>query len=250
MATGWRPTQWSKTPLTSITVKQTTNVQTNVTAVGTGEQVGGSASTGGTTQQQSTIYFFDGVPSVDHYTVRRFTDHPIQSGTSVVDHSYQLPDRVIISGLFSDAMQSYQSGQYGNGAGRSVNAYQTFVNLQKTGAQIQLATRLQQYLLMGIEEIRASDTERTLYGADFTVVFRQLIIANATVTQPIVSSRPNTSQSTNAGSLQPTSTDPSVLLNHTSSLPVPPELQGDPNPQLNSDGSGYQAGYAAPGYAP
>jgi hypothetical protein len=147
-------------------------------------------------------------------------------------------------------MQSYKAGQYGTGQGRSVNAFQTFVSLKESGAQIQLATRLKQYPLMGIEEIRASDTERTLYGADFTVVFRQLIIANATVTQPVVSNRPNQSQSTNAGSLQPTSTDPSVLLNHTSNLPVPPELQGDPNPQLNSDGSGYQAGTSAPGFGP
>src|ERR1035441_3313258 len=92
--TGWRPPQWSKPQLTSVTAQAT------------------SASDGTTVTTKAVTYFFDAVFSVDHYTVRRFTDHPIQSGASVVDHSYQLPDRVIMEVAFSDAMQSYQNGQY------------------------------------------------------------------------------------------------------------------------------------------
>jgi hypothetical protein len=234
--TAFRPTNWSQPQKTSITVVQSTTTPasgTLTTGPGGDESLPGTLSPI-TAQQSATTYYFDAVLSADHYTTRRFTDHPIQSGASVVDHSFQMPDRLILEVRFSDAMQSYSVGQYAAAGGKSVNAYQTFVSLQKSGAQLQVNTRMQSYPVMGIEEIRASDTNMTVAGAKFTIVLKQIIIANLATT-PAVSSRPNQSQSSAAGTLQPQSTDPSVLLQHESSLPVPPELQGDPNPQLNSD---------------
>lgn len=218
MAKGtYRPPQWKQPQLTSITVTQSTTVpSTGTITIGGAEGEPGAETVPGVQQGSvtatggSTTYFFDAVLSVDHYTSRRFTEHPIQSGASVVDHSYQMPDRVILEVAFSDTMDSYQSGQYSS----SVNAYQTFVTIQKSGSQLQLATRLQQYPIMGIEEIRASDTNMTKFGAKFSVVLRQIIIASLSVT-PTTSNRPDSSQTTNAGAEQPTVPDPSILSQHS-----------------------------------
>lgn len=236
MGDGWYPPQWSQqTPLWSMTVtEQSGSVVSSRVSVPndqgepTGDTIGSNQQT--TPQSNQTTYYFDAVLSSDHYTSRRFTDHPIQSNTSVVDHSFQLPDRVILSVAYSDAMQSYQN-YWGSGGSKSVSAYQTFVGIQKSGAQVQLSTHLNSYPVMGIEEIRASDTNATAYGARFTVVFKQLITAQVSTTT-VQSARSDQSQQTPTGTSQGTTVPQALLSSHTSTLnaATPPGAPNNPNP--------------------
>ena len=131
-------------------------------------------------------------------------------------------------------MQSFHNGQYSS----SVNAYQTFVTLQKSGQPLQLNTRLQNYTSMGIEDIRASDTNMTAFGARFTIVFKQIIIAN--LSTQVVSSRPDSSQNTSTGTEQSTGVSSSTTNTHTtmsSGATAPPSapVLPNPNPDWSSD---------------
>jgi hypothetical protein len=242
-ASAWRPPQWSQPQLYSVTVTQATSSAVTSADLGTApgqpvqEQTLPASSGPAGATSQSTTYYFDAVLSADHYTTRRFTDHPIQSGASVVDHSFQMPDRVILEVGYSDAMQSYQSGQFG-GPSKSVSAYQQFVKLQKSGAQLQLSTRLQSYPVMGIEEIRASDNYITAHGAKFSVVFKQIIIANLATT-PAQSSRLDSSSSTNVGSQNPSPVPSSTTSGYSTTpnaaTPASAPNNPNPNPDWRSD---------------
>ena len=238
MSTGYRPVNWAQPQLTSITVTTQTSTPVDVGYLGNapGDPVettqAPAASGPAGAQSQSTIYYFDSVFSIDHFTSRVFTNHPIQSGASIVYHSYQLPDRVVLEVGFSDTMQSYMVGQYsgGSGSSKSVNAYQQFVTLQKQGTQLSLATHLQTYPSMGIEEIRASDTNMTVAGAKFTIVLKQIIIVSLATTAS--SNRPDTSQTTSTGQQQSQNVDQSTTANHTTTTTAatPPDAPNNPNP--------------------
>jgi uncharacterized protein with FMN-binding domain len=154
----------------------------------------------------------------------------VQNNTSITDHSFNLPDRVVMGVGFSDAMQSYVDGQYTS----SADAFTTFVNLKERGQQLQLATHLKQYGVMGIESIRAADTVETRYGAKFVITFVQIIVAqtNTTIVQ---STRPDSSQQTSTGTEQSVTIPTSIYGDHTTLTPaaIPPSAPNSPNPNPN-----------------
>lgn len=232
---GWRPTQWSNgTPNTSITV---TNVTTTVTGATTsdlgnapGDQITTTTSPA-TTQQTTTIYYFDAVFSADHYTELELTRHPVQGGQSVVDHAYNLPAIVILEVQFSDTMQSFTQGQYASNASKSVSAYQTLESIRQKRVPVILTTHLQTYPVMILKSIRASDTNMTAYGAKMTLRFEQIQTGttNSNTTGTTTNSaRPDQSQTTPEGSVQPNSPVPAPITNtHTSG---DGGLNSDPGP--------------------
>ena len=232
----WRPPQWGTgTQLYSVTVPNpTTNVQTTITDTD-GTAIGGSSSSGGTTTPGgSTTYFFDGVMSSDHYDQSVFTQHPVQSGASIVDHIYAMPSRVVIEGVFSDAMDSYQNGQYSSGSGsKSTNAYLQLLSIKDGRQPLTLATQLKTYTNMQIESIRAPKTYRSFTSVPMTVVFKQIILATTAPTT--TSSRPNQSQTTSGNQTQSNYVPPSLLSSHTSTLNAapPPSAPNIPNPNPN-----------------
>lgn len=203
---GWRPPQWANTaPKWSVT-----------------PQGGGST------------YFFDGMRVADHYFQRVFTKYPVQAGASVTYHSYQMQDRVILEVFWSDAMQSYIDGQYSD----SVSAANVFVTLMKAGTLMQLATRVYQYALMGITDIRISDDTTTNTAVKAAIVFEQLITASLSV--QAISSRPQSSQTTPTGSQQSTPVLPQQLSAYISQMGsgvAPPSAPNvpNPNPPINSN---------------
>lgn len=214
----WKPPQFGP-QLYSLTVTQstTTRVGTAFTPVGI---IGiGSQNTGGfntpqnsvsTTQQtaQITTYFFDAVLRAEHRQELRRTEHPIQSGASIVDHCYLLPARVTLEIGMSDVMASFVAGQYSSDPSKSVSAYQTLLNIQKLRVPITLSTRLNQYSNMVIEHIAAIENHQSRFALRATVSFAQIITAQiATQTTP---ARPDQTTATNAGTKQPTTPPPSV----------------------------------------
>ena len=188
--------------------------------------------------------------SSDHYSERRFTDKPVQSGTSLTDNSYQLADRVILEVLFSDTMASYKNGQYSvGGLSKSIAAYQLFDRVMRTGQPVKLATRLKNYDTMGIESVRASDSILTSAGCKFTMVLKQIILAQISTTK-VQSARPDQTQSTSTG-VQSTPVPPTVTNNFTVpplSAPAPfpsAPVNPDPNPLWNSNPVGAGGGMSS-----
>ena len=229
----YRPPGWSKGPQkTSVTevIPQQADVQTNPFILGTPPNqspflLGGSdqpAMTLPGNPSVATTYFFDAVLAADHYTSLRITEHPVQIGASIVDHAYAVPARIVLEVLMSDVLDSFIHGQYATDASKSVSAYRTFKAIQARRLPLTLNTHLDTYENMLIEDVRATDTNETVAGARMTVVFRQIIMA--TIATATVSSRPDRTDTTNEGTIQPLAVDQSILDNHTlegSQTPIP-----------------------------
>src|SRR5262249_51687603 len=97
---GFRPPQWStQGQLVSLTVQLPTDSP--------------FAASGPTT------YYFDAVFRTDHLSSLTPTRHPVQNGAAITDHTYLEPKRVVLEVGFSDAMDSYVSGQYAGASTKS-----------------------------------------------------------------------------------------------------------------------------------
>jgi hypothetical protein len=188
-------------------------------------QAGGNknASTDPTLQQllngQPTLFFFDAVMRAEHNQELVCTEHPVQVGPAIVDHAYLRPARVVLEVGMSDAMDVYQHGQYTSNASKSISAYQTFKQIQAARVPITLATRLDSYQNMVLEDVRASDDLRTSHALRGTLYFRQII--SAQISTATVSARPDQTGATNEGTKAPVAVDPASQLHNNLLNEVP-----------------------------
>lgn len=170
------------------------------------------------TDKDGNIYFFDAPLRLSHDTTLRITEHPVQSGVAITDHSYVLPARLSVEIGISDAMDSYMSGQWGEA--KSVNAYQTLLDLQQTNRMLlTIMTRLNTYDNMVIERIEAPDDFKTKYGLRALVTFREIIVASLSLSASGSSSLPHVTDSTSTGSVQPEAIDNTTVWTGILGLP-------------------------------
>jgi hypothetical protein len=112
----------------------------------------------------------------------------------MADHSYQLPDIVTLEVGMSDSMDSFRFDQQiyydsndfkyaTDGFGKSVNAYQAFVDLQKSGQPLNLTTHLNSYSNMLIKDIRIRDDYKSRHATKFTITFKQVLIGKTGVVE-------------------------------------------------------------------
>jgi hypothetical protein len=215
---GFRPPNWSYRPqLWSLTAQvpttQTANVQTVISSGG------GSAPTGGTSTPQTnfrtTTYFFDAVMRSDHSEPVAITRLPVQNGAAMTDHAYLLPPRIILEVGMSDAYDSFVQGQYSGAGTKSISFYRVLQTLRQQRLPMQLTTRLSDYENVMLEEIRASDDVRTLFGFKGTLIFTQIYMGIVQQGQTN-SARPDANNTSNPGA--------------ESSVPVPQSLNNYQNP--------------------
>ncbi len=186
-SSGYRPFEWAfSSPLTYLKVEEPTSVGIS-----------------------TALYFFDAVLRIEHTEANRITEHPVQNGANISDHAFELPSRLTLEIGMSDAMDSYQKGQFTQVKSRSVSAYQTLLKLKQARIPVTIVTRLKQYTNMVIEQIHAPDDNKTLYGLKCIVSFRQIITAE--VSEVTVSARPQVTGKTEKGAVQGLSTQSSVL---------------------------------------
>lgn len=225
---GFRPPQWDKPQLTSITARLPTQINNDtitteqethtIRSDGGGVIEGGSNVDNPTIRQtitpsqlikfQETTYFFDAILSVDHFQELRTTFHPVQNGAPIIDHAFLLPARVVLEIGMSDLMDTYKQGMFDNYTTKSVSAYQTLLYLQGLRVPLTVNTRLNNYKNMVIESVRSRDDQTTFHGLRALVSFVEIIQGTVILTPP--SARENASSTTNIGTV--------------SGEPVPPEL--------------------------
>lgn len=170
---------------------------------------------------KQTVYIFDGVLRAEHEQHSVITLNPVQTGAAIADHAYVVPARLVVEIAMSDAMQSYDLGQWADGPSRSVSAYQTFVALQKQRQVLQVATRLRQYDKMLVAEVRAQEDQKTRYGLRAMVVFIEILTASVEATSSSISfpsadsALPQTTGQTLGGQV-PTSPVPAVIQSQNS----------------------------------
>lgn len=128
-----------------------------------------------------TQYFFDAVFNTQHESQRQITEHPVQWGAAITDHSYQLPAYVNLQIGMSDSMDQFTTDNSYSylstiGKGKSVNAYEAFFQLQEMGAPLTLVTRLKRYTNMLIQGINTNDDSTTANALKCTITFKEIFI--------------------------------------------------------------------------
>jgi hypothetical protein len=212
----WRPPQWAAPPPTSITVPATTSSS----ASSLGQGVSGTGSSGftfstGVAEQVTTtpaiVYVFDGVLKLEHTQEIELTQHPVQSGSNIADHAFIKPARLTMDVFMSDAMQAFIIGQWSGSASKSVNCYQTILQLELSRTPLTITTRLNTYTNMVIVSIHTPDDYKTKFGLRATITFQQ--VPMATTATSSASSRPQDTGTTGVG-IVPTTTVPEVVTNN------------------------------------
>ena len=136
---------------------------------------------------------FDAVFSLSHNSNVMVTEHPVQSGASIADHSFMEQDEVQIEIGMTDTAISVN----GPSESRSVNAYAQLYSLMAAREPITLITRLKTYRNMLITSISAPDDYHTMNALKANIYFKQInIVSVSTVkVQQTVSSSVATAKS-------------------------------------------------------
>lgn len=103
------------------------------------------------------------------------TEHPVETGTAISDHSYRNPRQWSFDIGMSDCVTG---GYQGGSQSRSVNAINTLLALQQTRALLTLTMKYGVYANVLIKDIDISDDYTTANAAKPTVVLQEVILAN------------------------------------------------------------------------
>lgn len=253
---GWRPPQWAKPAMVSITVPagysttQPDNAPVNVDANGVGFI--------STKKTAPTSYVFDAVLSAEHDQTLTKTHHPVQTGASVSSHAYIEPAQLVLYVLMSDVAAQYSASnqssapyiqQWTGNPSKSVSAYRQVLALQSARIPLTVTTRLRTYYNMLILRVSPREDDKTITGARFRIEFEQLFIANIQSNPNSV--RPNDTQSTGLGAVnvqQPPATINTQFEVHSfppggdgpsPRVPLPPDLNNGTIPAVENGVPGY-----------
>jgi len=154
-------------------------------------------------------YFFDAILRSEHTSSVAITEHPVETGAATTDHSYVKPSQLVMEVGMTDVATSFITGQFEGGWSRSVTAYKLLLDLQQKRIPFTVLTRLKQYKNMLIETMAVPDDYTTRYGLKATVTMREIFVA--TVKTVKISARPQVTNNTQRGQLQPKKRDESIL---------------------------------------
>lgn len=163
---------------------------------------------------EGTMWFFDAVLKLLHNHSQRITQHPVQTGANITDHSFSLPARLTMEIGMSDVMDSYIPSQWGSDASeptKSVMAFQTLLDWKNNGVPLLIRTRLNIYENMVIANIHAPEDFKTRYALKALVTFQQIFTTE--LQKAKVSTRPAVTEASNLGNKQNTPITGSILSN-------------------------------------
>lgn len=154
-------------------------------------------------------WFFDAFLNVDHKSDLEVTEHPVQTGASISDHSFLKPKELSMKIGMSDSAKSLVKGQFTGSWSRSVSAYKILKELQRLRVPIQIMTRLGVYKNMLVTSIVVSDDYTTLYGLRADVTFKEVLVAQVRTVK--LSKKKQVTGSTNAGTPEVVQPNQSIL---------------------------------------
>ncbi|MBU1067777.1 hypothetical protein KKE60_08325 [Patescibacteria group bacterium] len=151
--------------------------------------------------EEGNYWVFDAVIKLEHNESQRITQHPVQTGANITDHSYALPAKLTMEIGMSDVMEGYLFGQWGSDVSeptRSVKAYQMLVDWKNYGIPLIITTRLKTYYDMVVAFVSAPDDARTKHGLKCMATFQQIFVA-AVADQPGPGALPQVTGRTQGG---------------------------------------------------
>ena len=130
----------------------------------------------GETYEVTVGYYFDAFTKENHVGSVRVTEHPVQGGSNISDHAYNLPDKLTIEVLVSDSVQPIVAGQFASGKTKSISAYEVLRKLKEKRVLVSVRTRLHYYTNMIIEGMNVSDDYKSANSLKCTVSLRQVMM--------------------------------------------------------------------------
>ena len=145
-------------------------------------------------------YFFDGIMNINHTRELEITENPVETGASIVDHSYVKPATITMEVLMSDVHRSIYPGQFDGAKSRSFAAWDVLNKIQSSRIPCSVFTPLGLYNNMLISSIEATEDASTVHALSANVTLREIPIARIKTVK--ISSAPQTTNSTNLGQLE------------------------------------------------
>lgn len=140
---------------------------------------------------------FDAIFTAEHDTSITITSHPVQTGSNIADHAFDEPTELNFEIGMSDVMQSFMPGQFSDGSSRSISAYHKLRELQKQKIPITVVTKLNTYNNMMVENIMATEDDKTTFGLRASVTLKEIFVVNVMTVK--ISERPHKSSESNEG---------------------------------------------------
>lgn len=137
---------------------------------------------------------FDAWLRLGHNSSLTITQHPVETGAAITDHSYVNPFRFNFEIGMTDVVASPQVPGL---ATRSVNAYQALVQMQIARQLLTLTSKYGNYQNILIESIDVSDNYQTKNAMKATITLLQVILVNNQITK--VSANPQATDANNRG---------------------------------------------------
>ena len=145
-------------------------------------------------------YFFDGIMNINHTRELEITENPVETGASIVDHSYVKPATIMMDVLMSDVHRSIYPGQFDGAKSRSLAAWDVLNKIQSSRIPCSVFTPLGLYNNMLVSSIEATEDASTVHALSAKVTLREIPIARIKTVK--ISSAPQTTNSTNLGQLE------------------------------------------------
>lgn len=227
----FRPPQWNKPALTMITVP----------ASGTPASNGGVTDGAGNNQpasRKATNYVFDAVFRLAPAFTARATKHPVQTGANKADNIVVNPSTLRLEIGMSDAIAAFAPDMWTGNASKSIAALQAMLTIMLGRSLVTISTRLHTFSNMALLGIFPDDTSRTRFGLRMVIEFEEILLFDVAVVGN--SARPNATDDTALGTVQPTNPPAAAVQNNK--LPNPVNQFLNAPDLLQSDGTVVGAG--------
>lgn len=147
-------------------------------------------------------YFFDGYLNLSVNSSLEITQHPVESGSAISDHSYMKPREIAMTILMSDAHDSLVAGQFEDSWSRSTSAWKILEKIQSERLTVSVLTRVGLYQNMLIQSLTANDTDIQLFGLRADVTLVELPVARVRTVE--ISTADQTTVNTEMGNISAT----------------------------------------------
>ncbi|GFM38004.1 phage baseplate protein [Desulfovibrio psychrotolerans] len=119
----------------------------------------------------------DVVVEESHEDALQVTEHPVEQGAAISDHAFKKPATVVIRGGVSDA-----SAENTGGERRSVEFYNTLLELQKSRELFDLVTGKRLYRNMLLETLSTVTDNAGEHALMFTAACREVVVVTTRTT--------------------------------------------------------------------
>lgn len=154
-------------------------------------------------------YFFDGFISIDHTISTQITEHPVETGASIVDHAYVKPAELAMTIIVSDVHGSIVPGQFSGSSARHINAWNLLKQIQADRIPVSVLTKLGLYDNMLIERLSTTDNFESYNSLKADVVLREIPVARVRTLK--ISASPQVTNSSNLPEVNPSPVNISSL---------------------------------------